>query len=350
MRTLAIKVFRGKPGVCAAALLALTCAAHARIVTDTPPEWRIKVPRPSVEPIPIDVKLPDYKAVAGLSGKVRSVGSSGLSTLLQNWVDEFKNIYPQVTVEVEGAGSEVGVTALLQGTADIAPMSRAMTPAEIGQFQARFGYPPTSVPIALDAISVYVNKYNPLESIDMDQLEAVFAATRKRGGEPIRTWGQLGLTGEWAGRTIAVKSPDRKQGLFSLFRDTVLEGGNYRYDLQPEPVSSSIVQAVGADADAIGFASRFYATIRTRALAVRGRNGTQAVAPTAENCQNGSYPLARKLYLYLNHKPGVALPQPVEQLVTFICSRPGQETVVREGNLPLSAALARDECLAPIHR
>jgi len=334
-------------GIAAGAVL--TIVAQARVITDTPPEWRIKSPRPQVEQVRVDAKLPDYRAVPGLAGKVRSIGSSGLSNLVQTWAEEFKGIYPNVEIEIEGVGSEGGVKALIEGAADVAPMSRAMTQAEVGQFQARFGYPPVRVPVALDAISVYVNKYNPLDAIDLEQLEAIYAATRKRGGEPIRTWGQLGLTGAWASRDIAVKSPDRKQGLYAMFRDLVLEGGNYRYDLQAEPVSTSIVQAVGADADAIGFASRFYATLRTRALAVKGRGATQAVLPTPENCQNGSYPLARKLYLYVNRKPGTAVPPTVEQFLGYVCSRAGQETVVREGNLPLSAALARDECMAPLH-
>jgi phosphate transport system substrate-binding protein len=332
-----------------AILAGAACFAQARVVTDTPPEWRVKSPRPSVEPIRLDPKLPDYRPVGGLAGTVRSVGSSGLSNLMHTWVDEFQGIYPKVQVEIEGVGSEGGVAALVQGTADIAPMSRAMSPAEIAQFQARYGYAPTRIPVALDAIAVYVNKYNPLQSIDMEQLAAIYAARRKSGGEPIRTWGQVGLGGEWAARAIAVKSPDKKQGLYAMFRDLVLEGGDYRYDLQPEPVSTSIVQAVGAEADAIGFASRFYATLRTRALAVRPRAGGTPVPLTAENCQNGSYPLARKLYLYINRKPGTAVPAAVEQLVTFACSRAGQETVAKEGNLPLSAALARDECIAPLH-
>lgn len=340
---------RGAGQLVLAVLLGAACLAQARVVTDTPPEWRVKSPRPSIEPIRLDPKLPDYKPVPGLAGTVRSVGSSGLSNLMHTWVDEFQGIYPKVKVEIDGVGSEGGVAALIQGTADVAPMSRAMSAAEVAQFQARFGYAPTRIPIALDAIAVYVNKYNPIQSIDLDQLEAIYSARRTRGGESIRTWGQLGLGGEWAPRTIAVKSPDKKQGLYAMFRELVLEGGDYRYDLQPEPVSTSIVQAVGAEADAIGFASRFYATLRTRAIAVKPRAGGQAVPLTPETCQNGSYPLARKLYLYINRKPGSAVPAPVEQLVTFACSRAGQETVAREGNLPLSAALARDECIAPLH-
>ena len=335
-----------------ALLLLIGCGlAYPRVVTDkdTPPEWRTKSQHARLPPVVVDPALPDYKPVKGLAGTIHSVGSSGLSNLLLRWSDEFKNIYPQVTIAIEAVGSDKAVAALVDGQAEIAPMSRAMSPAEIAKLEARFGYPPTRVPVALDAIAVYVNKYNPLQEIDMDRLEAVFAANRKNGGAPIRTWGQLGLGGEWAERAIVPKTPDSKQGLYALFREMVLEGGDFRYDLNPDPVSTSIVQGVGADAAAIGFASRFYATVRTRAIAVRARGGTQAYLPTPENCQRGVYPLSRKLYLYFNHKPGTPAAPLVNELVSFVCSRPGQETVANLNNLPLSAALASSECLARLH-
>ena len=330
-------------------LIAAIPTVSGKVITDTPPEWKVVRRAAQLDAATVDAALPDYRKIARLEGTVRSVGSSGLSNLLQRWAQEFRSIYPGVEVNIAGGGSDTALPALLEGRADIAPMSRPMRSEEMSAFKAKFGYPPTRLAIAADALAVFVNKYNPLQSASIAQLDRIFSMNHKRGGQAIRNWGELGLGGEWKDRPVVLKGPDRSQGSYALFRDVVLEGGDYRYDLAPEPGSTSVVQAVGAEATAIGFASRFYSTRRTRALAIGKAEGAPAVHPTQENCLNGSYPLSRFLYIYVNRKPQSSLAPATGQLLAFICSKQGQEIVAHENNLPLDATTAKTECTGQLN-
>ena len=184
-----------------------------------------------------------------------------------------------------------------------------MTDDEIQRFRAKFGYAPARLTVAIDAIAVYVNKNNPLTRVSFAELDALYSVTRKLGGAPIRTWGQLGLTGDWAGRMILIKGPSSAQGVYGVFRSIVLAGGEYRLDMHPEPVASSIVQAVATEDGAIGFASHVLAAARTKTLAIGRAEGGPYLLPTVEHATDGSYPLARKLFVYFNRVPGARWPR-----------------------------------------
>jgi phosphate transport system substrate-binding protein len=295
--------------------------------------------RPSVDPA-----LADFQQGTTITGVVRSVGSSTLSNLLFRWSAEFRRLYPEVEMHVIGGGSETALPALIEGRADLGPMSRPMRDAESERFRQKFGYAPTRLTVAVDAIAVYVNKYNPLRQISLRELEAIFSDRPKSGGAPIRTWGQLGLKGEWAARKIIVKGPSPTQGMYGVFRSTVLKGGNYRIDMRPEPVASSIVQGIATEEGAIGFASQFLEAARTRALAIAREDGGPYVPPTGEHAIDGSYPLARKLFIYLNRAPGTTLSPAVSEFLRFICSEHAQQIAAQGGNIPLNATLAAREC------
>ena len=300
-------------------------------------------------PIVLDPALPAYTRAPSLAGNVNSIGSSTLSNLLFRWATDFKLLYPGVEINIVGGGSDTAPAALMAGTADLAPMSRPMNGTEIAAFKTKFGYEPTRVTVALDAIAIYVNKNNPLKQISLKQIDAIFSSTYKRGGTPIKTWDQLGLTeSKWQSLKIEPKSPSRAQGIYGLFRELALEGGDFRFDLKPEPVASSIVQGVGADEKAMGFASYFYASARARALAVAKTDEGPFVLPTQDGVLSAAYPLSRMLYVYVNKPPTGALPAVARELLRFICTEPGQAVVARDGNYPLSAALANKECLAQI--
>src|SRR3954465_764396 len=154
--------------------------------------------------IRIDDKLPDYKPVSGISGKLSSIGSDTLNNLMTYWAEDFKKIYPNVTIEIEGKGSSTAPPALIAGTSQLGPMSRKMKAEEIDAFEKKYGYKPRSVGVAIDALAVYVNKDNPIKSLTLQQVDSIFSSTRKRGGQAITTWGQLGLTGEWATKPISL--------------------------------------------------------------------------------------------------------------------------------------------------
>jgi phosphate transport system substrate-binding protein len=343
-----------KLGAAAAFLIfggALTPLAQARVTKTIPPGWPAAKPKAAPdesEKIVLDERIPDYHRVETLTGKIRSVGSSTLSNLLNRWADEFKLLYPTVQFDVTGGGSSIALPALLEGRTDLAPMSRAMNEKEIAQFQQKFGYPPTKITVGLDAIAVYVNKHNPLQTSTLTQLDGVFSITRKRGSQELKTWGQLGLDGPWKDLRIIIKAPAKTHGMHGVFKDMVLEGGEYRYDLRAEPVSTSIVQGVGAEPAAIGFASYFFATKRTRALALAEGDGGPFFPPTQKNCLDGRYPLTRLLYVYVNRKGDAPLTPATTHFLRFLCSKQGQKVAADEGNYPLSAELVQRECSARI--
>jgi phosphate transport system substrate-binding protein len=280
-----------------------------------------------------------------VAGVVRSVGSSTLSNLLFRWSTEFHRLHPAVDLQITGGGSESAVPALIEGRADLGPMSRPMSDAELQRFRAKFGYGPARLTVVLDAIAVYVNKYNPLARVSFRELDAIYSNMPGSTGARIRTWGQLGLTGEWAQRVIAVKGPSPAQGVYGVFRSMVLGGGVYRTDMRPEPVASSIVQAVATEEGAIGFASHFLAAARTKTLAVAREHGGRYLLPTVEQVNDGSYPLGRKLYIYLSRPPDGTLAPAVREFLRFICSEQAQEIAARDGNFPLNETLASQECV-----
>ena len=328
------------------AALLLPLATSARVTTQTPPGWpKTKETIESAVPaITVDARLADYRRIDKLEGKIRSIGSSTLSNLMNRWVEAFKLLYPNVEVDVTGGGSSMALAALLENRTDLAPMSRPMNAKEMNDFQAKFGYPPTRITVALDAIAIYVNKTNPLEALTLTQLDSVFSASHKRGGDSIKTWGQLGLRGEWADLDIQPKGPAKTHGMYTVFKEMVMENGEYRYDLKSEPVSTSIVQNVGAEKSAIGFASYFFSSRRTRPLALSPTNSGPYFLPTQQNCLEGKYPLARFLYVYVNKKPRTTLNSVTGHFLGFICSKQGQETSAKEGNYPLNANVSVKEC------
>ncbi len=305
-------------------------------------------PVPGSARIKADPRTPEYRKIDRLAGKIRSVGSSTLSNLLNRWATDFKLIYPEVEIEVSGGGSGTALPALIEGRAELAPMSRALKKDEIAKFQAKFGYEPTQFIVGLDALAVYVNKNNPLKQMTLKQLDAIYSITRKRGGQQIRYWGQLGLEGDWREREIVLKGPSPAMGMHSVFREMALEGGDFRYDLRGEPVATSIVQGVGATDAAIGFASYFYGSKRARALAIAANDSGPFYEPTHANCVSGAYPMSRFLYVYANKPPGKALNALAAHFLAFACSKQGQETAARDGNYPLTADILYKECLSKL--
>ncbi len=229
-------------------VVAMPLPATARETTLTPPGWpKAKDSlQHDIAKVKLDARLADYSRVDKLDGKVRGIGSSTLSNLMNRWADAFKLLYPGVEVEITGGGLGMAIAALLENRTELAPMSRPMTQKQLAEFQGKFGYAPTRITVGLDAIAVYVNKYNPLEAMSLKQLDGVFSASHKRGGESIKTWGQLGLDGDWADLDIAPKGPAKTHGMYGVFKELVMENGEFRYDLKSQPVSTSIVKDIGA--------------------------------------------------------------------------------------------------------
>ena len=152
----------------------------------------------------VDPNLPVYEPVSGVSGNLNSIGSDTLNNLMTLWAEGFEAIYPNVNIQIEGKGSSTAPPALIEGTAQIGPMSREMKGSEMDAFEARYGYKPTAVGTSIDALAVFVNKDNPLESISSEQIDSVFSSTYRKGGTPITEWSQLGLEGSLGGRALSL--------------------------------------------------------------------------------------------------------------------------------------------------
>jgi phosphate transport system substrate-binding protein len=285
--------------------------------------------------------LPHYVPLAALTGNISSVGDATTTNLAARAITEFRRIYPGVTHNATAGLTSIGAAALLAGKADIVPMSRPLTPTEIAAFQKKYGYAPTEIKIAADALAIFVDRRNPLPNLTLQQLDGIFSRTQLRGGKPIETWGDAGLNGDWATRAIMLFGYGPGDGVHQTFRQLVLEGGEFRPSLRYEPAGSSIVQGVAADPEAIGCASVFFASRRVRAVPIAGADG-EFYAPSAENVRNHKYPLTRFLTICVNKRPGRPLPPATAEFIRFLISAEGQQLIVAGGHVQLDATTAAE--------
>ncbi|MCX8040508.1 MAG: phosphate ABC transporter substrate-binding protein [Planctomycetota bacterium] len=284
--------------------------------------------------VELDPRLPEYTKVPGISGNLNSIGSDTLNNLMTLWAEGFAEFYPNVNIQIEGKGSSTAPPALIEGTAQLGPMSREMTSKEIDAFEKKFGYKPTGIKVAIDALAVFVHKDNPVKGLTMAQVDAIFSKTRKRGHpEDITDWGQV--LPEWRGRSISLFGRNSASGTYGFFKEHALNRGDYKPTVKEQPGSSAVVQGVASDLYAIGYSGIGYATAGVRALPLADKPGQPFVEPSYENCLNGSYPLARFLYVYVNKKPNEPLPPLVREFVRYIESKQGQEVVIKDGYFPL---------------
>jgi phosphate transport system substrate-binding protein len=297
----------------------------------------------AVGSLKVDADLPAYASVSGVSGSLSSVGSDTLNNLMTLWAEGFKRFYPAATIQIEGKGSSTAPPALIAGTAQLGPMSRAMKGTEIDEFEKKFGYKPTPVRVAVDALAVFVNKDNPIKCMTLAQVDAVFSKSRRAGHpEEIINWGDLGLEGDWAGRPISLYGRNSASGTYGFFKDTALRNGDFKDSVKEQPGSASVVQGITVDRFGIGYSGIGYTTSGVRALPLAGEGG-ECVEATAENAYSGKYPMARFLYVYVNKAPGKPLPPLTREFVRLVLSREGQEVVVKDGYFPIPAAIAQDE-------
>jgi phosphate transport system substrate-binding protein len=297
----------------------------------------------SAETVKIDPAIPAYQKVSGVSGAISSVGSDTMNNLLTLWGESFQKLYPNVRIQVEGKGSSTAPPALIAGTAQFGPMSRAMKSTEVDQFEAKYGYRPAQIRTSYDALAIYVNKDNPLDRLTLAQADAVFSKTRKRGGKTAATWGALGLTGDWANRPISLYGRNSASGTYGFFKDHVLANGDYRDTVKEQPGSASVVQGVTEDRFGIGYSGIGYRTSGVKNLALTAKEGGAFSSGSYEDVVSGRYPLARFLYIYINRAPGKPLDPLVREFMKFILSREGQEIVIKDGYLPLSTAIVTEE-------
>ena len=296
------------------------------------------------EAVQVDPKVQPYNVVGGISGNLSSVGSDTLNNLMTFWSEKFAKFYPNVKVQVEGKGSSTAPPALISGTAQLGPMSRTMKNTEIDEFEKKFGYKPTEIRTSYDALAVYVHRDNPLDKLTLQQVDAAFSKTRKRGApKDASTWGDLGLTGEWAARPISLYGRNSASGTYGFFKEHVLKNGDYKDTVKEQPGSASVVQGVTSDRYGMGYSGIGYKTSGVKALGLAEKDGGTFSSGSYDDVVSGKYPLARYLYIYVNRAPGKPLDPLVHQFLKLVLSREGQEVVVKDGYLPLTVAIVSEE-------
>ena len=291
----------------------------------------------------VDVALPPYEKVGSeVSGSLKCVGSDTMNNLVALWAEGFKKHYPSVREGIEGKGSASAPPALTEGTCTFGPMSRDWKPSEIDEFKNKHGYPPTTVPVAIDMLAVFVHKDNPLQGLSLQEVDAIFSKNRTGGAKgDIRTWGDLGLTGEWKDKPISLYGRNATSGTYGYFKEHALFKGDFKPTVKEQPGSSAVVQAVASDKYAIGYSGIGYVTADVRALPLAAKTGGEQVAPEAANAYAGTYPLSRFLYLSVNHKPGGQLDPLRREFIRYVLSGSGQGDVKKDGYLPVTAAVAK---------
>lgn len=287
-----------------------------------------------------DKDLPAYKPSTGVSGSIKSVGSDTMVTTVSKWSEGFKKIYPSINAEVEDKGSSGAIPALTAGTANFGPMSRKCKPEEIADFEKKYGYKPTQLAVCIDMVVIFVNKDCPLDKLTFEQADAIFSSTRKLGAKKdIVTWGDLGLTGEWAAQPISLYGRNSSSGTYEYVKNEVLGKGDYKSTVKEQPGSGGVVQAVGVDKYGIGYSGVGYLTPDVKALSLAKKQG-EYIEATPENGMAFKYPLARPLFLTLNHKPGSQLDPLRREFIKFVYSKDGQALAVDSKVLPVPAKVA----------
>jgi phosphate transport system substrate-binding protein len=294
----------------------------------------------------LDPALPAYETVSGIAGNLKGVGSDTLNNLMAFWSEGFRSRYPNVAISVEGKGSSTAPPALIESMAQFGPMSREMKPGEIDAFEKKFGYKPSAVRVAVDALAVFVHKDNPIGCLTLRQLDAMFSSTRRGGAsKDITKWGEVGLTGMWQDTPISLYGRNAASGTYGYFKAVALFGGDFKNSVKEQPGSSAVVQGEATGTNAIGYSGVGYKTADVRTVPLAA-DGGKCFDATAEAAYAGDYPLARFIYVYINKKPSQPLDPLVSEFLKYILSKEGQAAVVKEGFFPISQALTDEDMTA----
>lgn len=292
--------------------------------------------------VALDPKLPDYAVTSGVSGNLNSVGSDTLNNLMTFWAEGFKARYPNVKVQIEGKGSSTAPPALASGLSQVGPMSRAMKASEIASFEGRYGHKPTAIPVAVDALAVFVHKDNPIKGLSLAQVDALFSSGRKRGGQDAATWGAVGLDGAWSSRSVSLFGRNSASGTYGFFKEIALKNGDFKASVKEQPGSSSVVQGIASDLSAVGYSGIGYATSGVRIVPLSEKDGQPFVEANQANCESGAYPLARFLYVYVNKAPNKDMDKLTQEFMTFVVSKQGQEITIKDGYFPINSDVAAE--------
>lgn len=289
--------------------------------------------------------MPRYIPAPLSSGRVTSVGSDSMSSLVDAWVENYKEYQRSANLQVVSYGSASAPAALIEGTANLGHMARPMKEAEVQDFKTRYGFEPTQIRTAAVATIIYVSKRNPLSAISFNQLDGIFSASRKRGAaKQYRSWGDLGVHGEFGARSIMPLGLVDTALPYTYFKQQVLLQSDYANDILPTAKTASAVDTVAVNNNAIAYGGVATALPNSvKQLAVRRDEGETPVSPATTAILSGSYPLSRYLNLYFVRFPGKPMDPNLKDFLKFVLSAQGQKTVKEQGLIPLSPELVKEE-------
>jgi len=304
----------------------------------------------------VDSAIPAYVAQPNVAGSIAIAGSDTMQPIVAKVAAAFRLWQPNIKIAVQGGGSDAALDQFLQdqptirrgdanprghlvsGHVGLLASSRPLSAEERKDFRSRYGFEPTEIPIAIGAIALYVNYQNPLASLSLEQVDAMFSKTRNRGMEKdLTTWGQLGLAEGWEQQPIRLYGRDKRSGTRTLFIHSALLDGTLKSEVKEEPGTAIEILDISRDVLGIGYAGIGFQASSVRILPIAPKGGDSPVLPTAESAANGTYPLTRALYLYAKRNPKGELPSEIAEFLKFINSREGQETIAKAGVYPLSA-------------
>lgn len=334
----------------AVATLALVPAAwalkYAEPAHDMKPDPEIPVWRPA----PLELEPEESLAI---------VGADIMDEMTLGWVKMMRHAYPKLSVTMEARASGTGGPGLTAGMSDLAPVGRELLPAEHEAFVAKFGYEPTAIRVATGSVAslgktaasiIMVDADNPIECLSLGQLDGIYSSERRRGGPAIRTWGDLGLKGEWARRPIHLYGLRRPNGIEQYFQQAVLLGGPYRDDIEFVK-GKGFTHAFNVAADLMkerpgGLTYALLANVQpnTRVVPLSAENGGNCVLPTTKTIYDHSYPLSRYVYVFVNKAPGKPVEPKIKEFLRAILSWEGQLQVAKDRVfLPLQPEVVREE-------
>lgn len=291
----------------------------------------------------LDNGLTAYSKVSGISGNLSSVGSDTLANMMTFWAEEFKRQYPNINIQIQAAGSSTAPPSLTEGTSQFGPMSRRMKSKEIESFEKRYGYKPTEVRVAIDALAVFVNKDNPIDGLTIKDVDAIFSSTVKCGGEKSATrWADVGLEGGWAAKDIQLFGRNSVSGTYGYFKSKALCKGDFKNSVNEQPGSASVVQSVASSLNSIGYSGIGYKVAGVKAVAL-SKKGGPFIEATMENAISGKYPLSRFLYVYVNKHPNKPLSPLQAEFIKLMLSQEGQGIVKKDGYIPLPVSVVEKE-------
>ncbi len=288
-------------------------------------------------------ELQAFRKSRELSGQITSVGSDTMDPLMRRWGQLFQHSHPGMEFLIESKGSGTAAAALIEGYSQLAPMSRPMTANETKAFGARYGYAPIGVRVALDAVAVYVHRDNPVTGLTLEQLDGIFSSNQRCGGKRISKWKDISK--QWKGDdSIMLVGRNKLSGTHDVFRANVLCQGDFATDYHEEPHSNNVIYKVATNPNAIGYAGIGYLTKTVKMVPLAKTTGEPFIPIQAEEqgmgvsygaVTNGTYPLSRFLFIYINKKPGKAIAPEVEEFLRLVLSREGQSLVGTSGFIPM---------------